>query len=224
MILASSSQVDHSDGIPYLRRQLNGACALRNFLFAIALVLFPTAVLSQAADPARSTVQSLDDGLLAIMKSGKAAGVAGRTARIAPVVDRAFDLPLMTRLVVGPSWNIMAPTDQTWLTAAFRRMTIGQYSRNFDSWSGESFTIARQVDERAGDKLVRTTLAGSGAPVAISYRLRQSNGQWKIIDIFYKNAISQLATRRADFASVLASGGPKALIAHLDQLAMKAGD
>jgi phospholipid transport system substrate-binding protein len=118
----------------------------------------------------------------------------------------------------------MSPADQTALVAAFRRMTIGQYARNFDGWSGESFTIAPQVEERGGDKLVRTTLSGSGAPVAISYRLRQSGGQWKIIDVFYKNAISQLATRRADFASVLASGGAKALIAHLDELATKAGD
>jgi phospholipid transport system substrate-binding protein len=196
---------------------------LRNLL-AVALLLVPAAAVAQVEDPARATVQALDDGLLTIMKAGKAAGVAGRSARIGPVVDRTFDLPLMTRLVVGPSWNTMSPADQTALVAAFRRMTIGQYARNFDSWSGESFAIAPQVEERAGDKLVRTTLKGSGAPIAISYRLRQSGGQWKIIDVFYKNAISQLATRRADFASVLASGGPKALIAHLDQLATKAGD
>ena len=192
-------------------------------ILAAALSVAPTAVVAQSEDPARATVQALDEGLLSIMKSGKAAGVTGRSARIGPVVDRAFDLPLMTRLVVGPSWNAMAPTDQTALIAAFRRMTIGQYARNFDSWSGETFTVAPQVEERGGDKLVRTTLGGSGAPVAISYRLRQSGGQWKIIDVFYKNAISQLATRRADFGAILASGGPKALIAHLDQLAQKSG-
>jgi phospholipid transport system substrate-binding protein len=208
--------------IPPLK--LNGACALRN-LIAAAVLLAPIApVMAQATDPARATVESLNDGLLAIMKAGKAAGVAGRTARIGPVVDRAFDLPLMTRLVVGPAWNSMSSADQTALVAAFRRMTIGQYARNFDNWSGEKFVVAPQVEERGGDKLVRTTLSGSGAPVAISYRLRQSGGEWKIIDVFYKNSISQLATRRADFASVLASGGPKALIQHLDQLSTKAGD
>ena len=198
---------------------------MRTLIAAAAVLLLPAApLIAQAQDPARAIVQSLDDGLLSIMKAGKAAGVTGRSTRIAPVVDRAFDLPLMTRLVVGPAWNTMSPADQTALVAAFRRMTIGQYARNFDGWSGEAFTIAPQVEERGGDKLVRTTLSGSGAPVAISYRLRQSGGQWKIIDVFYKNAISQLATRRADFASVLASGGPKALIAHLGQLATKAGD
>jgi len=197
---------------------------VRSRFLAPTLLLVPAAAVAQAEDPARATVQALDDGLIAIMKSGKAGGVAGRSALIAPIVDRTFDLPLMTRLVVGPSWNTIAPADQTALVTAFRKMTVGQYARNFDSWSGESFVIAPQVEERAGDKLVRTTLRGSGEPVSISYRLRQNGGRWKIIDVFYKNSISQLATRRADFSAILASGGPKALIAHLDQLATKSGD
>lgn len=197
---------------------------MRSRFLALTLLLTPAAAVAQAEDPARTTVQALDDGLIAIMKGGKAAGVAGRSAMIGPIVDRTFDLPLMTRLVVGPTWNTISPADQTALVAAFRKMTVGQYARNFDSWSGESFAIAPQVEERAGDKLVRTTLRGAGEPVSISYRLRQNGGRWRIIDIFYKNAISQLATRRADFSGILASGGPKALIAHLDQLAMKSGD
>jgi phospholipid transport system substrate-binding protein len=116
----------------------------------------------------------------------------------------------------------MASADQAALIAAFRRLTVAQYATNFDDYSGETFTIAPKVEERAGDKLVRTTLKPTkGEPVAIAYRLRQSGGQWKIIDVFYKNAISQLATRRSDFASALASGGAKGLIAHLDRLAAK---
>lgn len=188
----------------------------------LALTVLAAAPASaQAADPARATVQALDDGLLAIMKAGKAAGVDGRAQRIGPVVDRTFDIPLMTRLSVGTTWNTIAPADQSALTAAFRRLTVRQFAKNFDGYSGETFAIAPQVEQRGGDKLVRTTLSGSGTPIAISYRLRQSGGQWKIIDVFYKNSISQLATRRADFASVLQSGGAKALVAHLDRLAAK---
>lgn len=188
----------------------------------IAALLAPVPVLAQAADPAQAPVRALSDGLIGIMKSGRPS--AARAAAIAPVVDRSFDLPLMTRLAVGPSWSTIAPADQTALVAAFRRMTIGQYANNFSSWSGQAFTIDPKVDTRGGDKLVRTTLSSkSGSPVALSYRLRQSGGGWKIIDVFYRNSISQLATRRSDFAGVLQSGGAKALIRHLDDLAAKTG-
>ena len=197
-----------------MRRPLSSA-----LLFAL---LSPVPALAQTADPARAVVQSLDDGLIAIMKAKGTA--SSRAATIAPVIDRSFDLPLMTRLTVGAGWTGIAPADQTALVAALRRMTIAQYARNFDGWSGESFTIDPNVQVRAGDKLVRTNLNQPGkAPVPISYRLRQSGGSWKIIDVFYRNAISQIATRRSDFSAVLAKGGAKALIAHLDAVSAKGG-
>lgn len=186
---------------------------------ALLLLAFSGPAVAQP-DSAEVTVQTLDNGLLAIMK---AKGTEkGRAQSIAPVIDRAFDLPLMTRLAVGPSWTMIPASDQQALVAAFRRMTIAQYAANFDNWSGESFTIAPQVESRAGDKLVRTILnAPHKESIPISYRLRVSGGAWKIIDVFYRNSISQIATRRSDFSSVLAKEGAKGLIAHLDNLAAK---
>ena len=191
---------------------------------AAAFCLPIPAAHAQVSDPAATTIQALDDALIGIMKNGKSAGVKGRSAVIAPALDRAYDLPLMTRLSVGSAWTTITPADQTALVAAFRRMTIAQYASNFSSFSGQSFTIDPKVEARGGDRLVRTTLNDpNGSPVAIAYRLRQSGGGWKIIDVFYRNSISQLAIRRSDFAGVLASGGAKALTAHLNALATKSG-
>ena len=183
----------------------------------------PTPVVAvQAADPAKGTVQSLQTGLLTIMRAGASAGQSGRARTIAPVIDRAFDIPMMTRLAVGPSWTGISAQDQASLVAAFRALTVAQHAKNFDSFGGERFVVAPQVDTRGADKLVRTTLTGPGGTnEALHYRLRQSGGQWKIIDVYYRNAISQLATRRADFARVLSRGGAPALIAHLNRLAAR---
>lgn len=179
---------------------------------------------AQTGDPARAPVQTLDDGLLAIMKGGASLGAAGRAARIGPVVDQTFDIALITRLSVGPDWLKIAPADQAALVAAMRRLTVAQYASNFDSYGGERFTIEPNVDARGADKLVRTTLAAPrGDPVSIGYRLRESGGRWRIVDVYYKNAISQLATRRADFAAIFEKGGAKALIGHLNELSAKGG-
>ncbi len=189
--------------------------------FAVACLAAPLPAVAQVSDPAAATVAALDNGLLAIMHAGAAAGQAGRARQIAPVIDRAFDLPLMARLSVGPAWNHFTPRDQQALMAAFRTMTAAQYARNFDGWSGERFTIQPQVDTRGTDRLVRTTLTSSGGTSEVlDYRLRQDGGAWKIIDVYYRSAISQLATRRSDFAAVVARGGAPALIAHLDRLAV----
>lgn len=178
--------------------------------------------MAQEADPASATVQTLNSGLLSIMRAGSAAGLAGRARQIGPVIDRTFDLPLMTRLAVGPGWSNIPAADQAALVAAFRSLTIAQYAKNFDSFSGERFVTTPKIESRGGDKLVRTTLVvPKGTAEPLDYRLRQSGGQWKILDVYYRNSISQLATRRADFARVLSSGGAKALITHLNQLAAR---
>jgi phospholipid transport system substrate-binding protein len=206
--------------------RVNGVFSMTGLMRSLgiaAVLAFAAPAVAQAPDPARAPVQALDDGLLSIMKNAGQLGFKGRVDRIGAVVDQVFDLPLMTRLAVGPSWNGMTPADKAALVAAFRRMTIAQYAGNFDDWSGQSFTIDPTVETRGTDKVVRTSLAQpKGSPESLAYRLRQSGGQWRVIDVYYRNSISQLATRRSDFAGILASGGAKALIAHLDQLTAKA--
>jgi phospholipid transport system substrate-binding protein len=192
-------------------------------LASIFLMAASAPVAVQAEEAGVAPIQSLDDGLLAIMKGGKALGFAGRAARISPVVDQVFDLSLMTRLSVGSGWTSFSATDQTALTTAFRRMTIAQYADNFDGWSGESFVIDPKVEVRGTDRLVKTILKSPrDKPVSLAYRLRQTGGNWRVIDVFYQNSISQLATRRADFAHILSTGGAKALVAHLNALSEKA--
>jgi len=224
------SQASFGDAdLPWNRRSLCPAgqateSIMRVIPYAAAIVMVAGPAAAQASDPAARTVQSLDDALIATMKAGASAGMKGRMAKIGPAIDTAFDVPLMTRLAIGPSWTSIGATDQQALVAAFRRMTIAQYADNFDGFSGQSFVIQPNVETRGGDKLVRTTLKDpKGDDVAIAYRLRPSGGGWKIIDVFYKNSISQIATRRSDFAAILQKGGAKALIAHLNALAAKAG-
>ena len=53
--------------------------------------------------------------------------------------------------------------------------------------------------------------------VNLMYRMRESSGSWKIIDVYY-GSISQLTTRRSDFAAPIASSGAAGLIAHLNAL------
>ncbi|HZZ89827.1 MAG TPA: ABC transporter substrate-binding protein [Caulobacteraceae bacterium] len=174
------------------------------------------------ADPAAAQVDAFDGALLSAMKAGKAAGPQGRYRTLEPAVNRAFDIPTMIRFAVGPTWSSIPAAQQAALTSAFQRLTVASYAHNFDGYSGERFQVDPNVVTRGPDKVVQTKIIPtSGAPVAIAYRMRQSGGSWKIIDVFYNGSISQLTTRRSDFSATLAHGGAPALITHLNQLADK---
>ena len=191
---------------------------------AIAGLIAVSSPPAQAAssDPAAAQVDTFDAALLSAMKAGKAAGVQGRSRILAPAVARAFDIPTMIKFAVGPGWSNIPAGQQQALTDAFQRLTIASYAHNFDGYSGERFEVDPNVVTRGPDKVVTTHLISPGdAPTPIAYRMRQSGGAWRIIDVFYNGAISQLATRRSDFAGTLASGGAPALLAHINALVDK---
>ncbi len=189
-------------------------------LFGLGLMLALGAPMAHAAqaDPAATRIEAFDKALVETMKAGPSLGAEGRYRRLLPAVEDTFDLALMTRVAVGAPWATMSEADQKALIKGFTRLSVANYAHNFDSWNGDRFEIDPNVQTRGPDKIVQTRLIpGKGAPVSLAYRMRQSGGQWKAVDVFY-GAISQLTTRRSDFAAPLASGGAKGLLAHLDTL------
>src|SRR3984893_11926723 len=57
--------------------------------------------------------------LLGTMRDGRMLGESGRYARLAPAVDRTFDIPTMTRLAIGPALGALSPAHQQHPPTAF---------------------------------------------------------------------------------------------------------
>jgi phospholipid transport system substrate-binding protein len=194
-------------------------------LLAAALLFAPLAstsgALAATADPAAGRVDSFHHALIETMKDGAALGAKGRAKKLAPAVTTAFDLPTMTRFAVGPGWAQMTPAQREALTAGFTRLTVASYAHNFDAYSGERFDLDPNVQVRGADKIVQCKLVPShDKPVALIYRMHQTPDGWKIVDVYY-DGVSQLTTRRSDFAQPLAEGGAAHLLSHLDELVQK---
>jgi phospholipid transport system substrate-binding protein len=177
----------------------------------------PSAVLAQAAaaDPAAQQVSRLDEALLATMRQAKSLGPKGRFTKLEPVISQVFDLPTMTRFAVGPTWNTLQPAEQQELVRAFSRMTVATYAHNFDSYNNQNFQLV-DVQTRGPDKLVHTRLIGGSDKTDLVYRMRQSGGTWKVIDVYYNGAVSSLLGQRSEYAATLKTGGAPALVKKLN--------
>jgi phospholipid transport system substrate-binding protein len=94
-------------------------------------------------------------------------------------------------------------------------MMVATYASRFDDFGGEKFEVAPAVDQGA-DKLVKTRLVQSnGKAVDLNYLMKAGGDGYRINDIFLNGTISELAGRRAEFTSILKSGGADALIASI---------
>ena len=56
-----------------------------------------------------------------------------------------------------------------------------------------------------------------GKPRTITYLLRDSGGDWRAIDVYYEGAVSELATKRSEYTSVIKMQGVEALLAAMEK-------
>lgn len=185
---------------------------------AICLAAVGVASPARAAEPA-ATVDGFYDVLLSVMKDGTKLGFTGRRDKLAPVIRQAFDLPLMTRLMVGPQWQSFTAAEQQQLITAFSDFSIANYASQFDDYSGESFVVdPKSVPAPGDDVIVRSKLVQpSDKPVQLDYLLRKAQGKWRIIDVYLSGTVSQLAARRSEFSSVLRRDGVSGLVSVLKE-------
>jgi phospholipid transport system substrate-binding protein len=200
-----------SNLIPYSRRIVGLSLAL-----SLILGMFAGSTAALAESP-QDSVRSFYDTLLTTMKNGSTLGQSGRYARLAPVVDRVFDVPSMTRLAIGPSWATLPPARQQQLIDAFRHYVAATYADRFDSYSGQQLQVTGERPYNA-DVIVQTKIVKSdGDTTILDYLMRQHQGSWQISDVYLDGTISQLAIQRSEFYSILRREGVDGLVMALNR-------
>jgi len=150
------------------------------------------------------------------MRDGRILGESGRLARLAPVVDKTFDIRGMTRLAVGPSWANLNPAEQQRLIAAFGHYVAATYADQFDTYSGEQLQVTGERPHGA-DVMVQTRIVKSnGEATRLDYLMRQDRDA-RISDVYLDGSISQLAVHRSEFHSILQREGIDGLVMALNR-------
>lgn len=170
-----------------------------------------------AGDGATAVVENLHAALLGAMKDAGQLGYQGRYARIAPAVQQSFDLDFMARFVLGPDGKNLDAADQARWRDAFERITVATYAGRFTGWGGEQFKTLGEEPAAQDTVFVKTVLdRPDGDDVQLTYRLRKTDGGWKIVDVYNKGTVSELALRRSDYSSVLKRDGFEKLLQTVD--------
>ena len=185
---------------------------------SVGLGLITFTYTAQAA-PAGGTVQGLYDALLSTMKSGGTLGGSGRFAKLAPVIRSSFDVASMARLSVGPSWSGLNETQRQEVTESYGRYISAIYADRFDSYNGQKLEVTGEQPAPFGVLVKSRIIKSNGEAVEVDYVMRLNGESWLIADIYLDSAISEVATRRSEFAAILKAQGINGLIAALNRRA-----
>src|SRR6266481_904526 len=181
------------------------------------VVLFPIA--AQATPGPTEVIRQFCGQLLDTMQHAATLGAKGRYQKLEPIVLGTFDVPFMARLSIGPLWARLTTEQKRRAAAAYGRYISAVYATRFDGYSGERFEVLGEQQIKHGTLVKTQIVKSNGEPVSINYVLHDNDIGWQIRDAYLSGAISELATRRSEFSTILRTNGIDALIASLNKKA-----
>ena len=160
-----------------------------------------------AADSPPEVVRKLTDAVIAVLKQ-KDLSADARLATIRDIVYDYADFATISRLVLARNWSELDTTQRERFVEEFKKFLSISYGKNVESYSNEKVQIVGDRDEGRGDWTVQTKnlRPQGGGDVLVEYRLRQKNGEWKVIDVLIER-VSLVSNYRSQFQVIMADGG-----------------
>jgi phospholipid transport system substrate-binding protein len=191
--------------------------ALPAMLFCMTLSL-AVSTNAHAGAEAATFVQKMGDKALSSL-TAKDLATAERESRVRSLLRTNFDVSTIGRFALGTYWKDATADQRTKYMGLFENMIVKTYSQRFAEYSGQQFKVGKVLESSARDSVVDSQIIQDGGPpVSVQWRVRNKEGQMKVVDVIVEG-ISMGVTQRSDFAAVIQSGGGKvdALLASLEK-------
>jgi phospholipid transport system substrate-binding protein len=113
----------------------------------------------------------------------------------------------------------LTPEQKQRAAKAYGRYIAAVYASRFDGYSGEQLQVLGEQKIKRGTLVKSRIVKSDGDPVAIDYMVHDNVVGYQVRDVYVTGTISELATRRSDFAAILRNNGVDGLIATLNKKA-----
>ena len=127
-----------------------------------------------------------------------------KESQFGKLFDKNFDIPSISRFVLGKYWKQASLDQKKKFIKAFRNYVVKTYSSRFNEYSGEKLKLVNYENEKNPKIfLVHTILERQDAPVIkVDWRIGKKKDRFVILDIIIEG-ISLAITQRSEFVSVI---------------------
>jgi phospholipid transport system substrate-binding protein len=174
----------------------------RLMVFALACLNLPA--LARAGEPLELLKVAANKAILVLkdptLKSNEKK--KERIEKLKAIANPIFDFEEMAKRTLGPHWRRRTPAEQQEFVKLFRDFLERVYADRIDLYSGEKVMFGRETVENDFAQVESTLVNPKGEEVSVVYRLRRSDGKWKIYDAVVEN-ISVVNNYRSQFDRVI---------------------
>jgi phospholipid transport system substrate-binding protein len=198
----------------------------RRALRALAIVCLSVALLPAMPDGVRAASTSNGAGdFLAAMTDRAIAQLTDETldqpereARFRELFRETFDVPAVGRFVLGRYWRRAKPDVRETFLSIFEEIMVQRFAPRFAGYAEAKFEISgvKALQGEGQYVVISKVSADRGEPVQVNWRIRERDGQFKILDVIGEG-VSMAITLRSEYTSAIkdAGGQVEGLIARL---------
>ncbi|MDA8232435.1 MAG: ABC transporter substrate-binding protein [Magnetospirillum sp.] len=161
-----------------------------------------------SGNPKQFVSNLADDAITLMTSSGL--NDAQRNDQFRKLFVGSVDLPVVGKLVLARYWRIATPQQQQEFLKLFEDMLVLTWSNRFKDAAGNvTFHVVDvRPDVDQGVLVDSQILREKQQPIPLIWRLRQTDGNWHIIDLIVEGT-SMVFTYREEYASVITQNGGK---------------
>lgn len=183
------------------------------FRLAARIVIVVLAVTLSLAGSARAAsnpagfIADLGARAIGVLTSGLSE--ADREKQFRALFDEGFDVPEISRFVLGPNWRTATEAQRQEFTKLFEIYVVHAYSVRFSAYAGQKLKVGSARPEGGNASVVQSQIAlpnSNQPPVRVDWRVSGAGGAYKITDVTVEG-VSMALTERQEFASVIQRGG-----------------
>jgi len=125
-----------------------------------------------------------------------------RIERLKEVINPIFDYEEMARRTLGQHWRRRTPAEQEEFAKLFRGFLERIYSDKVDLYEGERIVFGHETIDQDYAQVESTVINAKGEQSSVVYRLKRTDGKWKVYDAIVEN-ISIVNNYRSQFDRVI---------------------
>jgi phospholipid transport system substrate-binding protein len=179
-------------------------------LLAGLLCALPASSPAADGETPRAIVTAITNNALAVLAKSDLSTDEKRR-QLETVVYANVDFEVVSRLVLARNWTRFSEAERAEFTREFKAHLSRTYGRNIDNYKNERVEILSDRAEARDDWTVRTRVQRDSDAILVDYRLRATDGTWRIIDIIVEG-VSLVANFRSQFQEIVAQDGPAQLL------------
>jgi len=178
---------------------------------ALVGVVLPAASLpafaaATSADDAKKFIDGLSDQAIGSL-TGTTVSESDREARFRTLLEAHFDMPGISKFVLGRYWKVATPPQQTEFQSLLETLLVQSYAKTFAEYGADKFEVTRAMADSDGSVVVNSHVnRPNGDVIRLDWRVADQDGTLRIIDLIVEG-VSLRTTHRSDFASAIQSNG-----------------